>query len=103
MQTMVMKIVRINQQTKKIEVRRDKRLIFGAFICSAAGFFAPLLGLIFAVVHAAVKNDTVLRRLSTILFVAAFPLLFAGSHLLDVERDRRKKRRRMELEKDLKF
>lgn len=99
---MVIKTISV-QEKKTVEERRDNRLILGSLIVFGLGFFALLLGMIFTVVHAVVVHDTVFELLSTILLAATFPLLFIGSHLLDVERTRRRTRRGKELENNLKL
>lgn len=58
-----------------------------------AGFLAPLLGMVFAVVHSAMGIDIVFGDISTILFVAAIPFLFVGSHFMDIERKNRRQRK----------
>jgi len=73
-----------------------------AGIFMGAGFFAPLVGMILAVVHANVANDIVFNRISTILFAVSIPLLLAGSHFLDVHRNRREMAIRREIEGGIK-
>ena len=99
---------------KTIEAKRSKKLnnqttqaeniyLIVAGIFMITGFFAPLLGIILVIVHAAVAEDVVFNRAATILFVVSIPLLFIGSHFMDIHRDRRRMRKRKELQRKTNF
>ena len=49
----------------------------------AAGVLAAVGGFVLIVVHAAIPNRT-LADLGTLLMIITIPLLFAGSHIMDV-------------------
>jgi hypothetical protein len=55
-----------------------------AFVCLSWGVLAPILGLVFIIIHSAVQTDHVFGDIGTGLMVVSIPLLLAGSHFLDV-------------------
>jgi hypothetical protein len=55
-----------------------------AFVCLSWGVLAPILGLVFIIIHSAVEADQVFGEIGTGLMVVSIPLLLAGSHFLDV-------------------
>ncbi len=77
--------------------KRGARLLSLAILFFTAGFIAPLSGLIFMIVRSLLQNDTFFACAGTILLILSFPLLFVGSHFLDVEREQRKELKRREL------
>lgn len=92
-----MKTIRI-ETTDEIKQRKDHRNLVGiwpalAFTCLAWGILAPVLGLVFIIIHATVEGDTVFDEAGTVLMIVSIPLLLTGSHFLDVW-DKRKKRTR---------
>lgn len=64
-----------------------------AFICMALGILAPVLGMVFILIHAAAEGDVVFGEIGTVLMIASIPLLLAGSHFLDVWDKHRKSKR----------
>ena len=55
-----------------------------AFVCLSWGILAPILGLVFIIIHSAVEADHVFGEIGTGLMIVSIPLLLAGSHFLDV-------------------
>jgi hypothetical protein len=55
-----------------------------ASLLLGGGFLAPLLGLIFFLVHSFVAHDHLLSAIGSVLLVVSIPMLLAGSHFLDV-------------------
>jgi hypothetical protein len=55
-----------------------------AFVCLSWGVLAPILGLVFIILHSAVEADQIFGEIGTGLMVVSIPLLLAGSHFLDV-------------------
>ena len=49
----------------------------------AGGFFAPLLGIGFFVIHSLLREDGFFSGLGSALVFVSIPLLLAGSHCLD--------------------
>ncbi len=92
-------------KTIVVKNRRTEKAKNGFLILAAAfmgaGFLAPLFGMIFAVVHTIVADDVFYNRIGTILFIVSIPLLFVGSHFLDVDRNRRKLQSRSEIQKNI--
>jgi len=62
-----------------------------AFMCLSGGLFAPILGLVFIIIHSAMDDDVIFSEIGTGLMISAIPLLLAGSHFLDVWDAYRKK------------
>lgn len=81
--------------------KTENRFAILAGILMGSGFFAPLLGLIFAIVHSTVVNDVVFSNVSTVFFIVSIPLLIVGSHFLDVHRTRWKMRRESEIQEKI--
>lgn len=71
-----------------------------AFLCLSFGLFAPLLGLIFIIIHVFLAADQTLGEIGTGLMIASIPLLLAGSHFLDVREKQRRQRENSGLQKD---
>lgn len=61
-----------------------------AFIGLSWGILAPILGLVFFIIHSAVTNDHVFGDIGTGLIIASIPLLLIGSHFLDLWDKQRK-------------
>lgn len=55
-----------------------------AGVLFAAGFLAPILGLIAIILHALIAGDTVFDRIGTALTIISIPLLLLSSHFLDM-------------------
>ena len=62
-----------------------------AFVCLSWGVLAPILGLVFIIIHAVMNADVVFGEIGTGLMIVSIPLLLAGSHFLDVWDTHRKK------------
>lgn len=99
METVMKTIVVKNRQTEKTE----NGILILATAFMSAGFLAPVAGMAFAIVHTIVAGDIFYNRLSTILFAVSIPLLFVGSHFLDVDRSRRNLQRQSEIREKINY
>jgi hypothetical protein len=55
-----------------------------AFVCLSWGVLAPILGVVFIIIHSTVESDQTFGEIGTGLMVVSIPLLLAGSHFLDM-------------------
>ncbi len=75
-----------NKLNAKAHFERYLTLSFFAF---AGGVLSILIGLIFTIVHAILVKDTFFDEISTILMIAAFPLLIFGGHFIDKAQEKK--------------
>lgn len=81
----VMKTIRIESVAIRAPKKTGGTLASAlAFVCLSWGVLAPILGLIFIIIHSAMEADHVFGDIGTGLMVVSIPLLLAGSHFLDV-------------------
>ena len=60
-----------------------------AFLMFCGGLSLPLIGLALIIVHSFIPTDTILSGVGTIVMILSIPMLFCGSHLIDVMDERR--------------
>lgn len=80
-----MKTIRVENVKSRTPKKTGGTLVSAlAFVCLSWGVLAPILGLVFIIIHSAVEADEVFGEIGTALMVVSIPLLLAGSHFLDV-------------------
>jgi hypothetical protein len=81
----VMKTIRVESVAIRAPKKTGGTLASAlAFVCLSWGVLAPILGLVFIIIHSAAEADQVFGEIGTGLMVVSIPLLLAGSHFLDV-------------------
>lgn len=82
----VMKTIHLDEPIANSGKKQGAPLLVSAlaFIGLSWGILAPILGLVFFIIHSIVVDDHVFGDIGTGLMIASIPLLLAGSHFLDV-------------------